>query len=1256
MPYSPTVAAAIARLTSFYNGSAYNVSTNPGGLARGGNRVNFEPSLRDLASVADGVAGEATAAAASSAAASSSATASGLNASAAQGARNEAQRAARDAVAVSGLSGLSGDRRVIRTSTGIKNVVVYDTRLDPDGGAWRKRCRHTSWSAEGASSSRSARVDFPLCTALVLESTRLALYDLDQADAPLWMSFDLGGSSVSDYNILNSGAVDVVRAQGGWIAVAGGSAAIVIDLCGDRVFRLGKSGFRPYRGGIAARNAGKGFGAAIGADVVNATSDIYDVNLCAWPLAPLDPVSGLPLPSVLVATDLGLTVVTPEWKGYDLTVTGGFRRVGVDAPRGVIHAAQATQSVLSMLRAWTILADGAASPLTTFGSVLGASSVRTAGDFASANNCAVGRDFLVAGAPSEGATLGPSINLFDLDTTGAAASLSAMITARYNTGWLLGPALFALADYAAGSATGSANIVSNSTFATNLSGWTAGTGWAQSSGAAAKTAGVASSLSQTLTCVVGVEYAIEFDLTRSAGTMDVRLDGGGRIVTNSYLSAAGHYRGQFIATATSHDVQFSANDTFAGTIDNVDVRPVIADRASAQNGFLINGTLTKAPVASGADLCALSGFSTLNYLSQTYDPDLDLGSGDFTLKFWALASASGVQQTLFHRAAVSGASILVETDTANQINFVISDGTNTATLTAAGATLHASAYQSLLCVRRGSVLELWAGGIRVAVGDCGAVGSLSNASAVARIGLRQNGSNPATNLSLALVSCSPLAPTLEQAQRMVREETALFAAGAAALFGSAGASSYRGAARDPLTGLLFVSSSDGTSVFQGLRRVDHLRSTAGRNRLRNSELRDAIAGSPGTLPAATSVGTSNGLTTNVIAATANSVDLQIVGTPSGAEYALSLEGSTQIGAAQGQDWTGAITVQIVGGTAANVSAIRHAVAERNAGGTTLGKTYSDSHSFGAAAEQLTSSRTLSNASAARVNNQMTLATIPGLAIDITLRLTSAFLAQEAGWSAYESSLSQSDAHLCAGAAGGVVCLASANGAEIILPGLLMRDDLRNPRAISATVQNVAEAEGVTTDSTPLTVMKLPVGWIGEHAVGTLTVVANEDRVDGGVRAHFLKRLTVLRLARGNKTLGNNPIATTNGSTTVTVTDAGHSFVIGQRVALSGVPGAVNNIPAAELNATQVVIGVTGTTWAFSSTTPANATGSGGGASVVVGALSLQSSAVGTDFETTAGTDAVLGVDQAAGTLDVIVTGISSRRIVWKAKIELVRQH
>jgi hypothetical protein len=61
-PYDAPTLDAINRLATYYNGNNYNAGSNPGGFGVGGHRVNFIPSLQDLALVADSVADAADAA------------------------------------------------------------------------------------------------------------------------------------------------------------------------------------------------------------------------------------------------------------------------------------------------------------------------------------------------------------------------------------------------------------------------------------------------------------------------------------------------------------------------------------------------------------------------------------------------------------------------------------------------------------------------------------------------------------------------------------------------------------------------------------------------------------------------------------------------------------------------------------------------------------------------------------------------------------------------------------------------------------------------------------------------------------------------------------------------------------------------------------------------------------------------------------------------------------------------------------------
>lgn len=73
----------------------------------------------------------------------------------------------------------------------------------------------------------------------------------------------------------------------------------------------------------------------------------------------------------------------------------------------------------------------------------------------------------------------------------------------------------------------------------------------------------------------------------------------------------------------------------------------------------------------------------------------------------------------------------------------------------------------------------------------------------------------------------------------------------------------------------------------------------------------------------------------------------------------------------------------------------------------------------------------------------------------------------------------------------------------------------------------------------------------------------------------------------------NPVATTNTSTTVTITSAAHGLITGDAVTLAGL-AATGGVPAGELNATHIVTVVDANTYTITSTTAATSTVAAGG--------------------------------------------------------------
>ncbi len=218
------------------------------------------------------------------------------------------------------------------SANGGRTVFVYDTRKDSDGGAWRKRCQHTSWYNEQLGTGiRGNRKEFPAVAIIVSYSDYVDIYDADQPDCPLWMQFPHNDENSSNRNIMyGTGTVRCVYALNG-VMIFGSHAnnfwPVMLNFITDEVLGLRHStgGHKEYGGGIGQRHAATSdsegwWGSPADdkskwwfsdRDVVLADSFIYDVNMWVPPDAPIWEPMGIPAPSIVWGTDAGITI----WEG-----------------------------------------------------------------------------------------------------------------------------------------------------------------------------------------------------------------------------------------------------------------------------------------------------------------------------------------------------------------------------------------------------------------------------------------------------------------------------------------------------------------------------------------------------------------------------------------------------------------------------------------------------------------------------------------------------------------------------------------------------------------------------------------------------------------------------------------------------------------------------------------------------------------------------------------------------------------------------
>jgi len=140
-------------------------------------------------------------------------------------------------------------------------------------------------------------------------------------------------------------------------------------------------------------------------------------------------------------------------------------------------------------------------------------------------------------------------------------------------------------------------LVTNGELAAD-SDWSKGTGWSIGSGKATCDGSQSSdsALTQDIPIIAGQTYKISFHFTRTAGDMDVRLGGNtSGSIAWSIFSAGGDHTfyspgvAEFTLVADSSNLTFklNGNSSFAGTFDNVSVKPVSSPLVLSLDAFNI---------------------------------------------------------------------------------------------------------------------------------------------------------------------------------------------------------------------------------------------------------------------------------------------------------------------------------------------------------------------------------------------------------------------------------------------------------------------------------------------------------------------------------------------------------------------------------------------------------------------------------------------------------------------------------------------
>ena len=757
------------------------------------------------------------------------------------------------------------------------DVFVYDTRKDSDGGAWRKRTQHTSWYNETLNTAtRGSRKEFPAVAVIVLENYALSIYDGDDPDLPLWKEMTMT-SAANTYWFGFGAGYPFPKA----VSALNGEISLVNNDTGNSSAGLTRVRFIQddiYRNAYSISYSGKYEYNIANYSTINGSYDQNaniivsnrgnDVAMTVLPNAPIDSATGLPVPTIAVATDSGYSIIKDNGNVVDGTCTQSnhqkVEKIGFTEDNMVFYGGfdynvqdrSRLYRVDNILSSDTVISTSNSDPqnsaeLYGFTTTIAANDRTLVVDVAEGSTNDYLSDPHLAFSDNE-LRFANKNGLYKVARNKVlpSAGLANKITTGYNTGWMPGDIKLATLSDTDDTDISAANTEfltgNDSSFTSGLGSWQGYNATLSRVNNALRVAdnGGYSTAYQTITTVVGKQYVFSAIVsnngdfaTISAGSIAPAGNAWGNY---GYIrtQSNGTFTFTFTATATTTYLILGSEGVTSTDYDSLSLKEAEPDRSVNGKGLQVFGTVPKTPVATGAELIAYGPFTSSNYLEQPYNSDLDFGTGDFMYSMWIYRNSlpTSSYERWFGTASSSDDERIDIFSNANTDNIAFYSRDNAVVngdvrITGIGINV----WHCFHFTRQANVYKIYHNGELKGIN----VGSSTLANYQGASGNRRthigasehwDSGRAVLDGKIALAKISGTVPSPEQIKKMYEDEKHLFQENAkATLYGASGGdrSYVRALAYDDDTELLHVGTSAGRSVFQGLRRIDNTTDAVG---------------------------------------------------------------------------------------------------------------------------------------------------------------------------------------------------------------------------------------------------------------------------------------------------------------------------------------------------------------------------------------------------------------------------------------------